>query len=314
MKCIPALLLPAFLAGTASGQHADAVQWRVEDGGNGHWYQAVLVPCDVDWGEANAAAQAMPGNWYLATVHTEAENAFIYRLVDESAYWNTAFANAAGPWLGGYSSCFACNDWRWVTGEPWTYARWGPSEPFGNGDRLGLFGHRASMGDTWNDIQDGYDIFGYVVETDSTPLGMARVYGSGVNPAGSLTILGGGPSVGGTLVIGLHDPVGTMGEPSLTRLFFSTNPDPRFPCGGTLLPDLGLAAPGAAGEALIDLVPPNPVVRVTGPLWTGTQIQIAARIPRNAALIGQTFYGQGALVDPSGRVGLTAAIELRVGL
>jgi hypothetical protein len=67
---------------TANGALAgDAVQWRVEDGGNGHWYRVVVVPGAgyprITWDEARNRAIAAGG--YLATVSTIEENAFLFR-------------------------------------------------------------------------------------------------------------------------------------------------------------------------------------------------------------------------------------------
>ena len=53
-----AVTLPTMVA------HAqDAVQWRVEDGGNGHWYQWFATP--ADWNEHQMTARSQGG--YLAT-------------------------------------------------------------------------------------------------------------------------------------------------------------------------------------------------------------------------------------------------------
>ena len=57
-------------------------------------------------------------------------------------------------------------DYAWVTDEPFEYTNWGPLEPFGNGERIGLFGFRAAEGPFWNDIGPDRIAFGYVIETD----------------------------------------------------------------------------------------------------------------------------------------------------
>ena len=59
------------------------VTWRVEDGGNGHTYQAVLVPGPegINWTDANAAAESLGNGWHLATITSQEENDFIFSLV-----------------------------------------------------------------------------------------------------------------------------------------------------------------------------------------------------------------------------------------
>jgi hypothetical protein len=67
MKRLMAIGAAAAVSAGASAQ--DAVQWRVEDGGNGHWYfyQAQLMT----WTSARASAQAVGGD--LASLESAAE-------------------------------------------------------------------------------------------------------------------------------------------------------------------------------------------------------------------------------------------------
>ena len=68
----------------SAGVHAqDAVQWRVEDGGNGHWYQfqATLR----SWVDAQIAAEAQGG--YLVTITTRAEGAFLGGTMGWANFW-----------------------------------------------------------------------------------------------------------------------------------------------------------------------------------------------------------------------------------
>jgi hypothetical protein len=49
-----------FAASTAQAQQA--VQWRIEDGGNGHWYLGLRLSEDaVSWTHARTHAQALGG-------------------------------------------------------------------------------------------------------------------------------------------------------------------------------------------------------------------------------------------------------------
>ena len=99
------------------------VQWRIEDGGNGHWYQLVVSASTVTWNEANAGAQSEGG--YLATTTSGAENQWIYdtfNLDDYASYWETA--SGTGPALGAIWRGELAGYWEWNTGETWDYENW----------------------------------------------------------------------------------------------------------------------------------------------------------------------------------------------
>jgi hypothetical protein len=151
----------------------------------------------------------------------------------------------------------------------------------------------------------------------------ATVYGSGINPAGSMTVVGGTPSISTRIVLGVDNPLGTQSVGSFALLFLATAQDALF--GGigvgTPIPGFGMSAPGAPGELLVSLAPPNPVppVGVGGP-WVGPGSPVAFNImiPNNKALHGRTFYAQGLLFDPSValgiKFGLTDAVAMTIGL
>jgi len=140
---------------------------------NGHLYKAKQVPSGITWDDANSIASNLPGDWHLATVTSDAENAFLYDLVDDDPnFWNCCVgAHSSGPWLGAFSSCYTCCDWQWVTGEPFDYTNWAPREPFKNGDAISFFGYQTFMSPGWNDI--GRRVPGtvpsYIIETASPP-------------------------------------------------------------------------------------------------------------------------------------------------
>ena len=146
---------------TTGAAAQDAVQWRVEDGGNGHWYRCVRVLEGIDWETARAASADAGG--YLATIHSAAENLFAYWVIGPVSSWKTRF----GPWLGGFKSA---SGWSWITGEPWDYTDWYINEPnnacqFGE-DRLHFIEGRPQ----WNDLyHTGYcygegPIWSYIIE------------------------------------------------------------------------------------------------------------------------------------------------------
>ena len=122
----------ALAIGDAS--HAQAVQWRVEDGGNGHWYQ-LIVSGPISWANARLACEELGG--HLATPRSATEDSFILSISNRSTYpsaWVNDFGgNASGPWLGGYQPANASpsQPWAWVTGEPWAWAGWAAGEPNG---------------------------------------------------------------------------------------------------------------------------------------------------------------------------------------
>jgi hypothetical protein len=120
MKQLMAIGVAAAVSAGASAQ--DAVQWRVEDGGNGHWYLPVYE--FVSSPTAHAAAVARGG--YLATFLSAQENAFIAAL-------GLPFSNNGviySYWIGGIRSD-SSSPWTWATGEPWTFSNFDIYEPNG---------------------------------------------------------------------------------------------------------------------------------------------------------------------------------------
>jgi MYXO-CTERM domain-containing protein len=163
------LVIVAVVLVEVSQALAEAVQWTVGGGGNGHWYEAVAVPGGISWTDANNAATGMGG--YLATITSASENAFVFSVIDNPQYWdrNSSFTPAwHGPWIGGI---YNGSSWQWVTGEPWTYTDWFPGEPSGDGPYLQYYAYNAP-GSQWNDSPNQYPplpICSYVVEFDTQP-------------------------------------------------------------------------------------------------------------------------------------------------
>jgi hypothetical protein len=99
----------------------DAVQWRVEDGGNGHWYR--ISASATTW--ATAAANANSVGAVLADIESEQEDVFIARL------WTVA-GLTDGAWAGGYQTNESCGPncgWAWISGKAWSYTNWYTGEP-----------------------------------------------------------------------------------------------------------------------------------------------------------------------------------------
>jgi hypothetical protein len=125
-----------------------AVQWRVEDGGNGHWY-ALGSPA-ANWHEA--AAQAVQMGGHLATLPSAGETAFAAGVAanENVAYIGAAQAPGSAEPFGG---------WRWITDEPWGFESWhfnmddapcGSSN--GDGEQQFLWMHNAVR--QWDDVND----------------------------------------------------------------------------------------------------------------------------------------------------------------
>ena len=159
------------LAVSSSALAQDAVQWRVEDGGNGHWYQGTSVEPPVNWLTAKVLAHDRGG--YLATVTSTEE--FLW-IASVSRNAPSLWVGTRGPFLGGQQapgSTTTTSGWSWLTGEPW-FAVWGTSncgaDNFDGADVLTLGRCNSNAGDSYNDWPSGLsspDIKGYVIEWSS---------------------------------------------------------------------------------------------------------------------------------------------------
>jgi hypothetical protein len=105
------------------------VQWRLEDGGNDHWYEVHPLGGPTPWAVARAEAKALGGD--LASLESPTEPSFIYKISGNSTGWGSR----VGPWLGGFQDTSASDfvepggGWRWTSGAPWSFADWGQAEP-----------------------------------------------------------------------------------------------------------------------------------------------------------------------------------------
>jgi hypothetical protein len=128
----------------------DAVQWRVEDGGNGHWYWYNNSP--RSWQEAHSYAGAIGG--HLATIQSEPECALI-RSLGSATCWIGLFQDLADP-----EFVEPAGGWKWVTGEEVGFTNWRvntngqPNEP--NNLKAGEnWAHLDALSCTWNDLSGG---------------------------------------------------------------------------------------------------------------------------------------------------------------
>lgn len=171
----------------ASWSAAAPMQWTVESGGNGHWYE--LVPDYLTWAQAKDAAekmsyQGLPG--HLATLTSAPEDAFGRALVESesSPNWLEAWIgltdneNSGGQESAGFGwPASKTHGWVWVTGEPFVYENWGagagyppePNDSAGNEDFAALWHNLLYQGlVSWNDASSTTQ-YRYLVEYESVP-------------------------------------------------------------------------------------------------------------------------------------------------
>ena len=129
----------------AAAQPPAAVLWRVQDGGNGHWYR--FDARHMNWEVTRLAAMAEGG--HLACIGTSSENEFVRDLIPSG---DAAYLGAIRIPSG----------WRWISGEAWRYTNWNSNEPNGSTVNEVVWLERDSGG--WNDHTQTYDIQGAVIE------------------------------------------------------------------------------------------------------------------------------------------------------
>ena len=147
------------------------IQWSIEDGGNGHWYEAVSVPSGISWLDANDAAIEMGG--YLVTITSEDESQWIREQVSSNPIlWTSGWGTQnAGPYIGARHDG---DSWTWTTNETWSYTNWHPGNPNNSPNAVAiLFDLDGSDGGYgWQDIDypPGPDwIISYIVEFTTLP-------------------------------------------------------------------------------------------------------------------------------------------------
>ncbi|MCH2136567.1 MAG: hypothetical protein MK101_08295 [Phycisphaerales bacterium] len=146
-------------------------QWRIEEGGNGHWYEAIRPEGSFCWEDARADAVSQGG--YLATITSQGEQDFLEsNVIDSTLGW----------FVGGYQDTEDPDysepngGWKWVTGEPWDYTHWYsgswgemPHDPSGNENILAL--GMTWWGLMWKNApactDPGYN--GYIIEYTVLP-------------------------------------------------------------------------------------------------------------------------------------------------
>jgi len=143
------------LAASTPALAQQAVQWRTQDGGNGHWYRAISgsIAC---WTQHRLFAEEAGG--HLATLTSAAENAFVATISTPE------FLN-----IGGIQDPNACEPgcgWQWITGEPWNYTAWASGQPENFSGQFGGQDHLSWTQSGWHDASDcpPYTGSGFIIE------------------------------------------------------------------------------------------------------------------------------------------------------
>ncbi|MCH2134096.1 MAG: hypothetical protein MK116_10140 [Phycisphaerales bacterium] len=129
------------------------VQWKIEDGGNGNWYQWRAYGSASSWTEMQSLALMAGG--HLATTTSLAEEVFVRTLFQNGS---CVACGSSGIFIGGYQDTSSpdysepSGGWRWVTGEPWDYENWNNGEPGNTGGEENFLLLRCPG--QWNDGVD----------------------------------------------------------------------------------------------------------------------------------------------------------------
>lgn len=120
---------------------ADAVEF------NGHHYYIYDSDMANGWNNAQGYCEMKGG--YLATITSKEEDSFVYSYLINSGYGSALF---------GLSDQDETDNWKWVTGEKYSYQNWESGEPnhLGGNEHYGMYYEGFTNG-KWND-GDGVDV------------------------------------------------------------------------------------------------------------------------------------------------------------
>ncbi|MEW6535051.1 MAG: hypothetical protein AB1454_05465 [Candidatus Auribacterota bacterium] len=160
-------------------------EWKVEDGGNGHFYEFVYA--ETTWSEAKTNASQLYNNTgYLAAITSQTEqdwicSTFEIDLSSVSPFYYT--------WIGGYQDLNDPNytepgnpaqnhgGWKWVTGETWDFTDWAATEPNnwlylgGYTENVLVMSTNAESNGEWNDFPaEMVTLPAYIAEWNSNPV------------------------------------------------------------------------------------------------------------------------------------------------
>jgi len=139
-----------------------AVQWTVEEGGNGHWYKGVLCLDGCTSIEASSMAMAMGG--HLASLSTASEDEWVRSsIASDASLWGGSGGVIEGPWIGAVNYG---DEWIWMDGSIWSYENWWPGNP-GECCPADVSLWEYNQGRLWQDHTYGVaEMISYIVEFD----------------------------------------------------------------------------------------------------------------------------------------------------
>ena len=108
----------------------NAIQWRVEDGGNGHWYESVPVSIG-SFEELIAIAEARGAD--PVSVTSQGEHDIVASLVTPTTPETWTYLGARISGVGGCGP----DSWVWLDGSAWSYTNWDQSNPTNQPDCAG---------------------------------------------------------------------------------------------------------------------------------------------------------------------------------
>ena len=168
----------------ASAQTTQAVEWKVSEGGNGHWYAAVAVSNGITWSAARIQALSLKG--HLATCELSGEDVFVkqhFSRLEVPSLWKPQGPPMGawfGPWVGAYQlagSAEPDSGWIWMDGTAFD-----PRDKYCCNDSCGgpenylqlysIYPNFSAADVSWNDLSDdagpcGGAPIGFVIEWDS---------------------------------------------------------------------------------------------------------------------------------------------------
>jgi len=124
---------------------------------NGHYYE-FITDNNIKWTDAKSTAENSTYNGasgYLVTITSQSENDFVNGILPDSSR----------AWIG-LTDKGREGQYKWVTGEPYSYSNWASGQPSGdNEDYVEMYGWNDKWNDNinWNSYES---VTGYVVEYD----------------------------------------------------------------------------------------------------------------------------------------------------
>jgi len=219
----------------SSAQSTQAVEWKVSEGGNGHWYGLYRVPGDSQSPEFHFQAASSRGG-HTVTISSAAENAFVFEV-----------AQGSGALIG-LRKQPNNNRAEWITGEPMAYTNWNAGEGGNWWERYALL--PSSWGGLW-------------LDTDLTPrLASVIEWETDCNSDGIVDY--------GQILRGELEDLNGNGVPDICETSISSVLPPSVPAqGGSAITIRGIGFP-ANPTVLIGGVPATNVVRESPTRITAT--------------------------------------------